>query len=77
MAGGERSEGQGRPAYDKTLSVPRSGSIGMVLLVAVVLIGAAAGAATGAVAAKATANYESCLPVGGQMRMTLASALVL
>jgi two-component system, cell cycle sensor histidine kinase and response regulator CckA len=44
MAGGERSDGQGRPAYDKTLSVPRSGSIGLVLLVAVVLIGAAAGA---------------------------------
>jgi two-component system cell cycle sensor histidine kinase/response regulator CckA len=44
MAGGERSERQGRAAYDKTLSVPRSGSILLVLLVAVVLIGAAAGA---------------------------------
>jgi len=41
------------------------------------VIGAAAGAATGAVAAKATEKYESCLPVGGQLRMTLSSALVL
>jgi two-component system, cell cycle sensor histidine kinase and response regulator CckA len=44
MAGEERSERQGRAAYDKTLSAPRSGSIGLVLLVAVVLIGVAAGA---------------------------------
>jgi two-component system cell cycle sensor histidine kinase/response regulator CckA len=45
MAGEERtrSEGQGRPAFDKTGSVPRAGSIGLVLLVAVLLIGAAAG----------------------------------
>ena len=45
MAGeeGTRSEGKGRPAFDKTGSVPRSGSIGLVLLVAVLLIGAAAG----------------------------------
>jgi hypothetical protein len=41
------------------------------------VIGAAAGAATGAVAAKATQKYESCLPVGGPLRMTLSSALVL
>src|SRR3954447_16733340 len=38
-----RSEGQGRPAFDKTGSVPRSGSIGLVLLVALLLIAAAAG----------------------------------
>jgi two-component system, cell cycle sensor histidine kinase and response regulator CckA len=45
MAGeeGTRSEGQGRVVFDKSLSVPRSGSIGRVLLVAVVLIGTAAG----------------------------------
>jgi hypothetical protein len=41
------------------------------------VIGAAAGAATGAVAAKATEKYEACLPVGGPLRMTLSSALVL
>src|SRR5450830_933068 len=39
----ERSEGQGRQAFDKSQSAPRSGSIGMVLLVAVLLVGAAAG----------------------------------
>jgi two-component system cell cycle sensor histidine kinase/response regulator CckA len=38
-----RTEGQARPAFDKTGSVPRAGSIGLVLLVAVLLIGAAAG----------------------------------
>jgi type V secretory pathway adhesin AidA len=41
------------------------------------VIGAAAGAATGAVAAKATQKFEACLPVGGPLRMTLSSALVL
>ena len=39
----ERSEGQWRQAFDKSQSAPRSGSIGMVLLVAVLLVGAAAG----------------------------------
>jgi two-component system cell cycle sensor histidine kinase/response regulator CckA len=39
----ERSEAQGRQAFDKSQSAPRSGSIGMVLLVAVLLVGAAAG----------------------------------
>lgn len=38
----ERSEAQGRQAFDKSQSAPRSGSIGMVLLVAVLLVGAAA-----------------------------------
>ena len=37
------SDGQGRQAFDKSQSAPRSGSIGMVLLVAVLLVGAAAG----------------------------------
>lgn len=40
-------EGQGpeagRPAFDKSQSAPRSGSVGMVLLVAVLLVAAAAG----------------------------------
>jgi two-component system cell cycle sensor histidine kinase/response regulator CckA len=43
----DRSEGQGlgqaRQAFDKSQSAPRSGSIGMVLLVAVLLVAAAAG----------------------------------
>ena len=45
MAGEERrrSEGKGRPAFDKTGSVPRLGSIGLVLFVALLLIAAAAG----------------------------------
>ena len=45
MAGEERrrSEGKGRPAFDKTDSVPRLGSIGLVLFVALLLIAAAAG----------------------------------
>jgi len=33
----------GRPAFDKSQSAPRAGSVGMVLLVAVLLVGAAAG----------------------------------
>jgi two-component system cell cycle sensor histidine kinase/response regulator CckA len=52
MAGQERQQrppdrsdgqGQGRQAFDKSQSAPRSGSIGMVLLVAVLLVAAAAG----------------------------------
>jgi two-component system cell cycle sensor histidine kinase/response regulator CckA len=39
----ESSEGQGRPAFDRSQSVPRRGSIGKVLLVALLLVGAAAG----------------------------------
>ncbi|MGC1464145.1 MAG: ATP-binding protein, partial [Pseudolabrys sp.] len=39
----ERSEGQRRVAFDRSQSAPRSGSIGMVLLVALLLVGAAAG----------------------------------
>ena len=39
----DRSEGQGRQAFDKTQSAPRSGSIGLVLLVALALVAAAAG----------------------------------
>jgi two-component system cell cycle sensor histidine kinase/response regulator CckA len=43
----DRSDGQGhgdgRQAFDKSQSAPRSGSIGMVLLVALVLVAAAAG----------------------------------
>ena len=44
----DRSEGQvlqelGRQAFDQSQSAPRSGSIGLVLLVAVLLVGAAAG----------------------------------
>ena len=39
----EPREGQGRQAFDKSQSAPRSGSIVMVLLVALVLVGAAAG----------------------------------
>jgi two-component system cell cycle sensor histidine kinase/response regulator CckA len=37
------SEGQGRAAFDRSQSVPRRGSIGKVLLVALLLVGAAAG----------------------------------
>ena len=44
----DRSEGQvlqelGRQAFDKSQSAPRSGSVGLVLLVALALVGAAAG----------------------------------
>jgi two-component system, cell cycle sensor histidine kinase and response regulator CckA len=39
----EPSDGQARPAYDRSHSVPRGGSIGMVLLVALLLVAAAAG----------------------------------
>ena len=43
----ERSDGpalaSGRRAFDKSQSAPRSGSVGMVLLIALLLIGAAAG----------------------------------
>src|SRR5579872_3177041 len=39
----DRGEGQRRVAFDRSQSVPRSGSIGMVLLVALLLVGAAAG----------------------------------
>jgi two-component system, cell cycle sensor histidine kinase and response regulator CckA len=38
-----RNDGQGRQAFDKSQSAPRGGSIGMVLLVALALVGAAAG----------------------------------
>jgi two-component system cell cycle sensor histidine kinase/response regulator CckA len=46
--GNNRSEGQvlqelGRQAFDKSKSAPRSGSVGLVLLTAMALIGAAAG----------------------------------
>ncbi|HVV63524.1 MAG TPA: response regulator [Pseudolabrys sp.] len=39
----DRNEGQRREAFDRSQSAPRSGSIGMVLLVAILLVGAAAG----------------------------------
>ncbi len=39
----DRSEKQGRQAFDKSQSAPRSGSVGMVLLVALGLVAAAAG----------------------------------
>jgi two-component system cell cycle sensor histidine kinase/response regulator CckA len=39
----DRSEGQGRHAFDRSQSAPRSGSVGKVLLVALLLVGAAAG----------------------------------
>ena len=39
----DRGQEQGRQAFDKSQSAPRSGSIGMVLLVALALVGAAAG----------------------------------
>ena len=39
----DRSTGPGRLAFDKSQSAPRSGSVGMVLLVALTLIAAAAG----------------------------------
>jgi two-component system, cell cycle sensor histidine kinase and response regulator CckA len=38
-----RNDGQARQAFDKSQSAPRSGSIGMVLLVVLALVGAAAG----------------------------------
>jgi two-component system cell cycle sensor histidine kinase/response regulator CckA len=38
-----RSDGQGRQVYDKSQSAPRSGSVGLVLLVAVLLVAAAGG----------------------------------
>ena len=39
----DHSEGQGRQAFDRSQSAPRRGSIGKVLLVALLLVGAAAG----------------------------------
>jgi len=39
----DRGDGQRRAAFDRSQSAPRSGSIGMVLLVALLLVGAAAG----------------------------------
>ncbi|HZL62523.1 MAG TPA: hypothetical protein VFC32_09530, partial [Pseudolabrys sp.] len=39
----DRGEGPGRQAFDKSQSAPRSGSVGLVLLVALALIAAAAG----------------------------------
>ena len=39
----DRSPGPGRQAFDKSPSAPRSGSVGLVLLVALVLFAAAAG----------------------------------
>src|ERR1700690_3282558 len=39
----DRSEGPGRQAFDKSQSAPRSGSVGLVLLIAMALIVAAAG----------------------------------
>jgi hypothetical protein len=41
------------------------------------VIGAAAGGATGAVVAKAGEKYESCVPIGAGIRVTLDRALVL
>ena len=41
------------------------------------VIGAAAGGATGAVVAKAGEKYESCVPIGTGIRVTLNQALVL
>jgi len=38
-----RSDGQARPAYDKSQSAPRSGSVGLVLAVALLLVAAAIG----------------------------------
>ncbi len=53
MAGEDRTKRQAadgddgrRPAFDRSQSVPRAGSIGWVLLVALVLVGAAAGLGT-------------------------------
>ena len=39
----DSGEGEGRQAFDQSQSAPRGGSIGLVLLVAVLLVGAAAG----------------------------------
>jgi len=39
----DRGEGPGRQAFDKSQSAPRSGSVGLVLLIALALIAAAAG----------------------------------
>ena len=41
----QRGEGQRRPAFDKSQNVPRSGSVGLVLLVALLLAGAGGGLA--------------------------------
>jgi hypothetical protein len=41
------------------------------------VIGAATGAAAGAVAAKAGEKYEACLPAGSSLHMTLAQAITL
>ena len=40
---GQVLQGLGRQAFDKSPSAPRSGSVGLVLLVALALFGAAAG----------------------------------
>ena len=39
----DRRDGQGRQAFDKSQSAPRSGSVGLVLLVALALVGAVTG----------------------------------
>ena len=41
------------------------------------IIGAAAGAATGAAASKMSQKYESCLPAGSPMRITLNQPIVM
>ena len=40
---GEQGEAPGRPAFDKSQSAPRGGSVAMVLLVALFLVAAAGG----------------------------------
>jgi len=78
----ERSKIEGDPNGDKKKVI--GGAIAGAIIGQMIghntkgtVIGAATGAAGGAVAAKAMEKYESCLPVGGTMRLTLDSPIVL
>ena len=78
----ERTKIQGDPNGDKKKVI--GGAIAGAIIGQMIghntkgtIIGAATGAAGGAVAAKAMEKYEACLPVGGAIRLTLDSPIVL
>jgi YMGG-like Gly-zipper len=78
----ERTKIQGDPNGDKKKVI--GGAIAGAIIGQMIghntkgtIIGAATGAAGGAVAAKAMEKYESCLPVGGAISLTLDSPIVL
>src|SRR5258708_3825192 len=82
QSGLERTKIQGDPNGDKKKVI--GGAIAGAIIGQMIghntkgtIIGAATGAAGGAVAAKAMEKYEACLPVGGAIRLTLDSPIVL